>query len=112
LAKNPTEAASQRPVPDGRNQSRAAHSKQLIATISRDSGLNPFHTPLGVMLDERNGRIVHAIRMRTGDGYPCLVNAKATRMSVALCSAQHPNVPGNDAKVTSLEGRIVREVLG
>ncbi|MFO1500518.1 MAG: GMC family oxidoreductase N-terminal domain-containing protein [Verrucomicrobiota bacterium] len=40
-------------------------------------GLKPFHTPLGVMLDERNPRRSVCIRCSTCDVHPCLINAKA-----------------------------------
>jgi len=40
-------------------------------------GLRPFHTPLGVMLDEARPRQSPCIRCPTCDGYPCLVSAKA-----------------------------------
>ena len=40
-------------------------------------GLRPFHTPLGVMLDEKNPHASKCIRCDTCDGFPCLVNAKS-----------------------------------
>ncbi len=40
-------------------------------------GLKPFHTPLGVMLDERDPRKSKCIRCGTCDGFPCPVYAKA-----------------------------------
>jgi len=55
-------------------------------------GLNPFHTPLGVMLDERNPRS-RCIRCNTCDGYPCLVYAKSDAQVVAVDLAlERPNV--------------------
>jgi len=55
-------------------------------------GLNPFHTPLGVMLDERNPRS-RCIRCNTCDGYPCLVYAKSDAQVVAVDPAlERPNV--------------------
>jgi len=40
-------------------------------------GLKPFHTPLGVRLDERNPHTSKCIRCNTCDGFPCLVHAKS-----------------------------------
>jgi len=55
-------------------------------------GLNPFHTPLGVMLDERDPRS-RCIRCNTCDGYPCLVYAKSDAQVVAVDPAlERPNV--------------------
>jgi choline dehydrogenase-like flavoprotein len=41
------------------------------------AGLKPFHTPLGVMLDESNPQTSACIRCATCDGFPCLIHAKA-----------------------------------
>jgi choline dehydrogenase-like flavoprotein len=49
-------------------------------------GLQPFHTPLGVMLDERN-RSGRCIRCNTCDGFPCLLNANADAQ--LCCSNLH-----------------------
>src|SRR5215468_5341759 len=76
-------------------------------------GLNPFHTPLGVMLDERNRQNSPCIRCSTCDGYPCLVNAKAdAHVCCVVPALKHPNVTLlTDAKVTRLEtDRSGREV--
>src|SRR5262249_21714510 len=40
-------------------------------------GLRPFHTPLGVMLDEQHAHKSRCIRCETCDGFPCLVSAKS-----------------------------------
>src|SRR5499426_3888843 len=68
-------------------------------------GLKPFHTPLGVMLDERNRQNSPCIRCSTCDGYPCLVNAKAdAHVCCVVPALKHPNVTLlTDAKVTRLE---------
>jgi len=76
-------------------------------------GLNPFHTPLGVMLDEKNRQNSPCIRCSTCDGYPCLVNAKAdAHICCVVPALKHPNVTlVTDAKVTRLEtDRSGREV--
>jgi len=79
-------------------------------------GLKPFHTPLGVMLDEKNRWKSACIRCNTCDGFPCLVNAKAdAHVSCVLPALKYPNVTLlTDTKVIRLEtdgsGREVAEV--
>jgi choline dehydrogenase-like flavoprotein len=56
-------------------------------------GLRPFHTPLGVMLDENNPHKSRCIRCSTCDGFPCLVSAKSDAQVVCVDPAlTHPNV--------------------
>lgn len=56
-------------------------------------GLRPFHTPLGVMLDEKNPHKSRCIRCNTCDGFPCLVYAKSDAQVVGVDPAlEHPNV--------------------
>ena len=56
-------------------------------------GLRPFHTPLGVMLDERNSPASKCIRCGTCDGFPCLVGAKSDAQVCAVDPAlKYPNV--------------------
>jgi choline dehydrogenase-like flavoprotein len=46
----------------------------------RSAGLHPFHLPLGILLDEKDGKPTptsRCIRCSAFDGYPCLLNAKA-----------------------------------
>ena len=50
---------------------------QLLSEDFAAQGLRPFHTPLGVMLDESDPRKSACIRCNTCDGFPCLINAKA-----------------------------------
>jgi len=79
-------------------------------------GLKPFHTPLGVMLDEKNRWKSACIRCNTCDGFPCLVNAKAdAHVCCVLPALKYPNVTLlTDTKVIRLEtngsGREVAEV--
>lgn len=67
-------------------------------------GLRPFHTPLGVMLDE-GSRTTRCIRCNTCDGFPCLLNAKADAQTCCVEPAlAHPNVTLlTEAKVTRLQ---------
>jgi choline dehydrogenase-like flavoprotein len=56
-------------------------------------GLKPFHTPLGIMLDEGNPHASKCIRCNTCDGFPCLVGSKSDAQVVAVDPAlQFPNV--------------------
>ncbi|HEY2142748.1 MAG TPA: GMC family oxidoreductase [Candidatus Udaeobacter sp.] len=68
-------------------------------------GLNPLHTPLGIMLDEKNPWKSTCIRCNTCDGFPCLVNAKAdAHICCVLPALKHPNVTLlTNTKVTRLE---------
>src|SRR5437899_3413543 len=68
-------------------------------------GLKPFHTPLGVMLDEKNSQKSPCIRCNTCDGFPCLVNAKAdAHICCVVPALRHDNVTLlTDTKVTRLE---------
>jgi choline dehydrogenase-like flavoprotein len=79
-------------------------------------GLKPFHTPLGVMLNETNPRRSVCIRCSTCDGHPCLINAKADAQVCCVDPAlEYPNVTlMTESCVSRLEtspsGRFVRQV--
>ncbi len=86
--------------------------QQLSDDFSR-LGLRPFHTPLGVMLDEKNMHNSRCIRCNTCDGYPCLVYAKSDAQVVCVDPAlEHKNVTLlRNAYVSRLEtGASGREV--
>jgi choline dehydrogenase-like flavoprotein len=56
-------------------------------------GLRPFHTPLGVMLNEQDRQGSRCIRCETCDGFPCLVGAKSDAQVCAVDPAlEHANV--------------------
>lgn len=80
-------------------------------------GLNPFHVPLGVRLDETNRRKSPCIRCATCDGHPCLINAKSDAQVLCVDPAlEYPNVSlVTEARVTRLEtdasGHTVKRVL-
>ena len=80
-------------------------------------GLRPFHTPLGVMLDEKNRRTSRCIRCATCDGHPCLIYAKSDAQVLCVDPAlEHPNVSLlTNAYVSRLEtspsGREVKKVV-
>jgi choline dehydrogenase-like flavoprotein len=66
---------------------------QQLADDFQRLGLRPFHTPLGVMLDEKNPHASKCIRCGTCDGFPCLVAAKSDAQICAVDPAlKYPNV--------------------
>ena len=83
-----------------------------IQKLSEDwarEGLQPFHLPLGIKLEERNGKPTPTstcIRCDAFDGFPCLLNGKADAqvMTVDPTLAAHSNVTLLvNATVTTLE---------
>ena len=89
--------------------------QQLHDDLAR-IGHRPFHTPLGVKLNERDPHRSACIRCNTCDGFPCLINAKADSQTCAVDPAlEFPNVTlMPETLVTRLgtdaSGRTVREV--
>ncbi|TML91926.1 MAG: GMC family oxidoreductase, partial [Actinobacteria bacterium] len=84
----------------------------------RRAGLNPFHLPVGVLLDEANPGQSNCVRCDRFDGFPCLTDGKAD--SHVLCVRptleRHKNVElVRHAKVERLEtgasGREVTDVV-
>jgi len=66
---------------------------QQLADDFAAAGLRPFHTPLGVMLDEKNPARSKCIRCNTCDGFPCLVYAKSDAQVLGVDPAlEYPNV--------------------
>jgi choline dehydrogenase-like flavoprotein len=70
---------------------------QALAETFRGEGLHPFRLPLGILLDEKDGKATPTsicIRCDTFDGYPCLLNGKADAqvMCVDPALAAHPNL--------------------
>ena len=112
---DPTEPAAGKayPWPAVSHEPRLQHLADDFAA----SGLRPFHTPLGIMLHEKNPRLSPCIRCNTCDGFPCLVHAKSD--SQVLCvdpALRHPNVTLlTNALVKRLEtdssGREVQRVI-
>jgi len=88
---DPTEPERSAPYPNP-----AVSHEPRIQQLSDDFaslGLRPFHTPLGVMLDEKNPQASRCIRCETCDGFPCLVYAKSDAQVCAVDPAlQHSNV--------------------
>src|SRR5687767_2812008 len=66
--------------------------QQLSGDFAR-AGLQPFHVPLGIMLDEKQPRRSRCIKCGTCDGYACLLQAKSDAQVVCVDPAlEHPNV--------------------
>ncbi len=113
-SEDPTEPHRSKPFP----YSAVSHEpriQQLSDDFARH-GLKPFHTPLGVMLNETDRHKSPCIRCNTCDGFPCLVNAKAdAHICCVVPALRHDNVTLlTDTKVTRLEttasGREVTKV--
>lgn len=72
------------------------HIQDLHDNFTR-AGLHPFHLPLGVLLDETDGKTAPTsiwFRNDAFDGFPCLLNGKADAqvMCIDPILASHPNV--------------------
>lgn len=70
--------------------------QELFDGLKRE-GNHPFHLPVGVLLDERDGKVApHSpcIRCNAFDGYPCLTNGKADAQVICVdpTLAAHPNL--------------------
>jgi choline dehydrogenase-like flavoprotein len=69
---------------------------QELADGLRAQGLHPFPLPLGILLDEENGKpryTSRCIRCNAFDGFPCLVNGKADAQVICVEPAlEYPNV--------------------
>ena len=88
---DPTEAAASGPYP----HPPISHEPRMQA-LSDDferQGLQPFHTPLGLQIDEKNPHSSKCIRCDTCDGYPCLIDAKSDSQTLCVDPAlRFPNV--------------------
>ena len=92
---DPTEPPSSGPFPHP-----AVTHESTIQTLHdtlSDRGLRPFHLPLGILLDERDGKATPTstcIRCDTFDGFPCLLNGKADAQVVCVDPAleAYPNL--------------------
>jgi len=116
---DPTEPPASGPFP----YPPVSHEPRIQAlndSLQRE-GLHPFHLPLGILLDEENGKPALAstcIRCDAFDGFPCPLNGKADAQVVCVDPAlkAHPNlVLKTGAYVSKLEtdatGRIITGVV-
>jgi choline dehydrogenase-like flavoprotein len=70
---------------------------QTLFDDLKRQGRHPFHLPVGVLLDEHDGRALpHSpcIRCDAFDGYPCATNGKADAQIICVdpALADHPNL--------------------
>ncbi|MEO5733843.1 MAG: GMC family oxidoreductase [Rubrivivax sp.] len=88
-----------------------AHEPRVAALDAalRSQGLRPFHLPLGILLDQKDGKPTRSsacIRCDAFDGFPCPLNAKADAqvMCIDPMLAAHDNVTLlTNALVTQLD---------
>lgn len=92
---DPTEPHSSGPFP----HPPVSHEPriQLLSDRLTQEGLRPFHLPLGILLDERDGKPTPTsvcIRCDAFDGFPCLLNGKADAQVICVDPAlqTHPNL--------------------
>lgn len=112
---DPTEPYRSAPYP----QKAVSHEPRLqqLSDDFERLGLHPFHTPLGVMLDEKLPHLSKCIRCGTCDGFPCLLSAKSDAQVCAVDPAlKNTNVSLlTDAYVEKLatdgSGRKVSKVI-
>jgi choline dehydrogenase-like flavoprotein len=82
---DPTEPRCSSPFPYA-----AVSHEPAIQTLNDDmvkQGLHPFHLPLGILLDEKDGKATPTstcIRCNAFDGFPCLLNGKADAQVVCV----------------------------
>jgi choline dehydrogenase-like flavoprotein len=79
---DPTEGHFSRPYP-WPAVSHEPRIQQIADDLAR-AGYHPFHSPLGILLDEDNRPASACIRCATCDGFPCLVHAKADAETIAI----------------------------
>jgi choline dehydrogenase-like flavoprotein len=91
---DPTDPPASRPYPHPpvANEPRI----QELHDALRREGYHPFPLPMGVLLEEENGKPLYTsacVRCDAFDGYPCLVNGKADAQIICVEPAlKHPNV--------------------
>jgi choline dehydrogenase-like flavoprotein len=76
---------------------------QEISDALTTKGLHPYHTPVGIRLNEAQRYLSACIRCNTCDGYPCLVQAK----SDAEITGVRP-VMGQDNVTLLTEAKVLR----
>ena len=104
---DPTEPPSRTPFP----YPPVSHEPRIQALNDsfQGAGPHPFHLPLGILLDEKDGKVTPTstcIRCDAFDGFPCLLNGKADAqvMCVDPALAMYPNLTLlTNAYVTRLE---------
>ena len=92
---DPSEPASSGPFP----YEAVAHEPRLQALHDQlvAQGVQPFHLPLGILLDQKDGQPTRSstcIRCDAFDGFPCPLDGKADAQVICIdpTLAAHPNV--------------------
>ena len=88
---DPTEppASAPYPFPAVSHESRI----QKLADDLARAGHRPFHSPCGILLNEKNMPFSACVRCIDCDGFPCLVHAKSDAEVMAVRPAlKHPNL--------------------
>ena len=92
---DPSEPASSGPFP----YEAVAHEPRIQALHAQFAaqGVKPFHLPLGILLDQKDGlptRSSTCIRCDAFDGFPCPLDGKADAQVICIdpMLAGHPNV--------------------
>jgi choline dehydrogenase-like flavoprotein len=83
-------SSSQFPYPPVSHEPRI----QALSDRLTEQGLHPFHLPLGILLDERDGKVSPTspcIRCDAFDGFPCLLNGKADAQVICVDPALAAN---------------------
>jgi choline dehydrogenase-like flavoprotein len=112
---DPTEPPASSPYPRPA-VSHEPRIQQLHDDLAR-AGYRPFHSPCGILLDERNMSMSACVRCADCDGFPCLVQAKADAEVIAVRPAlRFPNVAlVTNARATKLRtnaaGTAITEVV-
>ncbi len=94
-SEDPNEPPSSGPFP----YPPVSHEPQIQAlsdSLTKD-GLHPFHLPLAILLDEKDGKVTSTsicIRCDAFDGFPCLLNGKADAQVMCVDPAvkAYPNL--------------------
>ena len=92
---DPTEPPSSGPFPHPPVSHEPA--VEALSQSLTQNGLRPFHLPLGILLDEKNGKPTPTsicIRCDAFDGFPCLLNGKADAQVICVDPAlkAYPNL--------------------
>ena len=91
IGEDPTEGYHSMPYP-WPAVSHETRISQLAGDLARH-GYHPFHSPCGILLDEKQPQESKCLRCATCVGHPCIVQAKADAETIAVRPAlQHPNV--------------------
>jgi choline dehydrogenase-like flavoprotein len=88
---DPTEPPASAPYP-WPAVSHEPRIQKLADDLAR-AGYHPFHSPCGILLNEKNMPFSPCVRCMDCDGFPCLVQAKSDAEVLAVRPAlKHPNV--------------------